>query len=147
MSLVGDNLTRPRPVATAYSGFFWEGARNGRLLIQRCGDCRLYVHPPGPICPRCGSSGVAPVEVSGRGTLYSFSTIRHLFHPAFKDDLPYIVARVELDEQADLVLITNLRRCAPDTARVGMPLRVTFEAVGEDVLPQFIPVDPAETSR
>lgn len=146
MNLGSVNFTRPRPVATAYSGFFWEGARAGRLLIQRCNDCRLYIHPPGPSCPRCGSSGLAPSEVSGLGTVYSFSTIHHLFHPAFKEDLPYIVARIELDEQAGLVLITNLRRCAPDAARVEMPVRVIFETVGADVLPQFVPRDTVERS-
>jgi uncharacterized OB-fold protein len=147
MSLVSKNVARPRPVATAYSGFFWEAARHGRLLIQRCSDCRWYLHPPGPICPRCWSSNLAPVEVSGRGTLYGFSTIRHLFHPAFKNDLPYIVARVELDEQVDLVLISNLRRCAPEAARIGMPVCVIFEAVGMDVLPQFVPAECVETTQ
>ena len=147
MSLTGSNWTRPRPVATAYSGFFWEGARDGRLLIQRCGECCFYQHPPGPICPRCGSSKLAPAEVSGGGTLYSFTTVRHSFHPAFTDDLPYVVARVELNEQADLFLMTNLRQCAPDAARVGMPVRVIFERVGADVLPQFIPADITEAER
>jgi uncharacterized protein len=146
MNSEGDNSTRPRPLATAYSGFYWEGARNGQLLIQRCADCMRYLHPPGPICPRCGSSPLQIAAVSGRGTLHSFTTVRHLFHPAFSDDLPYIIARVELEEQAGLFLVTNLRRCTPEAARTGMPLRVIFERVGLDILPQFIPANVAESS-
>ena len=139
MGLPGSNVSRPRPVATAYSAFFWDGARDGRLLIQRCAECRCYAHPPGPICSRCGSSNLSPEEVSGRGTVHSFTVVRHLFHPAFKEDLPYIVARIELEEQSDLVLIANLRDCPPEQARTDMAVQVVFETVGQDVLPQFAP--------
>jgi uncharacterized OB-fold protein len=139
VNMGGSNATRPRPLPTAYSAFFWDGAQAGRLLIQRCCDCKCYLHPPGPVCPRCLSEQLAPAEVSGRGVLYSFTTIRHLFHPAFRVDLPYIVARVELVEQAGLVLVANLRECSPEAAHIGMKLRVIFETVGADVLPQFTP--------
>lgn len=55
-----------------------------------------------------------------------------------------MVARIELEEQPDLVLITNLRDCAPEAARTGLRVRVVFEKVGEDVLPQFVPAEPVQ---
>ena len=147
MSLTNANPSRPRPIATNYSQFFWEGARRGKLLIQHCSVCRRYAHPPGPLCPNCGSAQVDPVEVSGRGTLHSFCRVHHLFHPAFKDDLPYFVARVELAEQTGLFFIANLRNCPQSAARVGLQVRVLFETVGEDVLPQFEPTESPESPR
>jgi uncharacterized OB-fold protein len=144
MSQTTPFLSRPRPVATSYSQFFWDGARRGQLLIQCCGACNRYAHPPGPICPSCGSREMGPVAVSGRGTLHSFCLIHHVFHPAFKDLTPYLVARVELDEQPELFLIANLRNCPREAARVGLPVRVLFETVGDDVLPQFEPAPTRE---
>lgn len=144
MSQTTPILSRPRPLATSYSQFFWDGARRGQLLIQRCAACSRFAHPPGPICPACGSQEIGPVAVSGRGRLHSFCLIHHVFHPAFKDLTPYFVARVELDEQSDLFLIANLQNCAREAARVGLPVRVIFEAVGEDVLPQFEPAPSPE---
>lgn len=141
------NLPAPRPIPTVYSRFFWEGARRGKLLIQRCASCGRYAHPPGPVCPRCGSAQLAPEEVSGRGRVHSYCVVRHTFHPAFRNQLPYFVARVELDEQPNLFLITNLRNCTRAEARVSLPVRVLFETVAEDVLPQFEPADPSERSQ
>ncbi len=139
MSVAGNNMSRPRPVMTPFSAFFWEGAKKGQLLLQFCGVCHRFQHPPGPTCIHCGSDAISNRQVSGEGKLDSFTVVRHLFHPAFADDLPYIVARVQLEEQADVFLITNLRDCAVDAAYVGMPVSVMFETVGEDVLPQFRP--------
>jgi hypothetical protein len=53
---------------------------------------------------------------------------------------------VELDDQAGLFLVTHLRRCAPEAARTGMPLRLIFERVGLDILPQFVPANVADSS-
>jgi uncharacterized OB-fold protein len=144
MTQNNSNSARPRPLATTYSRFFWEGARRGELLIQRCLACTRYMHPPGPICCHCGSEQITPVPVSGRGKVHSYTRVHHLFHPAFKDQLPYLVARIELDEQANLFLITNLRNCPHSAARVGLAVRVLFETIGEDVLPQFEPAAARE---
>lgn len=143
MSVATGNMTRPRPVLTPFNAFFWHGARDGRLMIQRCDCCRRYQHPPTASCIHCGSDDVTPTQVSGRGTLHSFTEVHHVFHPAFKADVPYIVARVAIEEQDDVFLFTNLRDCPSEAAFSGMPVQVIFEGVGEDVLPQFVPAPPA----
>jgi uncharacterized protein len=132
---------RPRPIPTPFSEFFWKGARAGRLMIQRCTDCSSYQHPPGPICTRCGSSAVDPTQVSGRGRVHSFTVVRHVFHEGFASLVPYMLARIELVEQKNLFLIANIVNCTPDDVRSGTELKVVFERRGDDVLPQFTPMD------
>lgn len=139
MAVPSGSVARPRPVLTPFNAFFWEAAKQHKLMIQRCDRCQRLQHPPAAACIHCVSDELTPSQVSGRGTLHSFTVIHHVFHPAFAQDVPYMVARVTLEEQDDVVLFTNLRECSETDAYAGMPLQVVFEQVGDDVLPQFVP--------
>ena len=124
--------------------FFWDAAKEHRLVIQRCDACRRYVHWPQLRCPSCGSGVLSPSEVSGRGTVYSYCVVHHIFNPAFADDVPYNIAIVELEEQKGLRLIANIVGCENDALRTGMAVEVTFEDREGYSLPQF---RPAEAGR
>ncbi len=119
--------------------FYWEGALAGRLMIQRCAACSRYQHPPAPACTRCLADDMVPTEVSGRGTLYTFIIAHQAFDAAFLDELPYVVALVELEEQPGLRLLTNILEAPHEDLKIGMPLEVTFERRGEWSLPKFRP--------
>lgn len=125
------------PALTAENRAYWTGGGRGLLLIGRCPACGLWVHPAGPVCPRCLNRDVAPVPVSGLGTVYSFTVNHQRWHPEL--EVPYVIVVVELDEQKGLRLTTNLRDCPVDEVRIGMRVRVCFEAHGEIHLPQFRP--------
>jgi uncharacterized protein len=114
--------------------FFWEGAAQGKLLLQRCGDCHTICHPPLPMCPACQSLHRSTSEASGRGTVYSWIQSRH---PTEPDAEGRIVALVELEEGVRLV--SNLRDTALDDVRVGMEVEVVFDDLGGFVAPQFRP--------
>ncbi|HEY1394047.1 MAG TPA: OB-fold domain-containing protein, partial [Methylibium sp.] len=132
---------RKLPALTPDTAPFWQGGANGTLLMHHCGGCNRWFHPPAPACPRCGSFDVAPRAVSGRGTVATF-TVNH--QPWTKDlRLPYVVAIVELAEQAGLRLVTNVVGCAPEDVCIDMPVRVRFEPHEEVWLPLFEP-DPRE---
>ena len=75
------------PVPDELTAFFWTGAAQGKLLIQRCDRCGFYVHWPRPCCKRCNSFELTPAEVSGRGTLYSYTVGVQAFHPWFESRL------------------------------------------------------------
>ena len=127
---------RLAPSMTADTQFFWDGAKNGLLLIQRCAGCRALRHPPRPMCPTCHSLDWTAVEASGRGTVYSFVMPRHPQMPFF--DEGYIVVLVELEE--GIRLVSNLVDVEHDDAWIGMPVRVRFDAFDDDVvLPVFVP--------
>lgn len=132
---------RPRPAVNLDNAFWFEAAREHRLVVQRCAQCGTLRHPPGPCCPECQSFEWDTVEASGRGTLYSYVVAHHPRHPAF--DFPLLIALVELEEGTRL--ITNLTGIDPDDVVIGMPLEVSWhDADAELTLPLFRPVtDPA----
>ena len=125
------------------TSFFWEGAREGELRIQRCQQCGTYIHTPRPVCRNCHGFDLAGEPVSGRATLYSYSIPHKGFHPFYVDRVPYTIATVELVEQPALQLLTRLVGMTREEIEIGMDLQVTFEALSEDlVLPLFEKVGP-----
>lgn len=132
---------RPRPAINLDNAFWFEAAREHRLVVQRCLACKTLRHPPGPCCPECQSFEWDTVEASGRGTLYSFVVAHHPRHPAF--DYPLLIAVVELDEGTRL--ITNLTGVTADDLTIGMPLEVEWLVADDDLtLPLFRPLDLQE---
>jgi uncharacterized OB-fold protein len=126
------------PEVTDRNRFFWTGGAEGELRFLRCDDCQYYIHPPVPICPNCHSKALTPEAVSGRATLHTYSVNHQAWMPG--PELPYVVAIVEIPEQAGVRLTTNLVNCPLDEVEIGMQLRVTFEARDEDVwIPLFEP--------
>ena len=129
-------VPRPAPLLTEDNAVFWDAAREGRLVAQRCGSCGRLRHPPRPMCPDCHSLDVEVITLSGRGTLYSYAILHHPRHPAF--DYPVLVALVELDEGVRMV--SNLVGLTPSDVEIGMVLEVEFEARGpEHAIPVFRP--------
>ena len=116
---------RLAPSPTPESEAFWTGGRNGDLLITRCRACGHFFHPPAPACWRCRSTDVAPEKVSGRATVAAFSVDRQPWIPGFEP--PYIVAIVELADEPDVRLITNVVDVEPEDMRIGIEVEVFFE--------------------
>ncbi len=117
---------------------FWQAAKDGRLLLRHCEDCRQTSYYPRPFCPRCWSERVRWMEASGRGTLYSWSVIYSNDQPPFKDRVPYVAAIVDLEEGPRMM--TNVVNCDFDALRVDMPVRLTFMEISDDFsIPVFTP--------
>jgi uncharacterized OB-fold protein len=133
--------TPPVPVPDSLSEAFWRGAREGRLVIQRCTSCGLCIHLPRPVCRRCRSFALGYEAVSGRGTVYSFTETHKAFHPFFVNRVPYLLASIELEEQRGLRVVSNLVRIDEPDVWFGMPVDVVFEALSPEVtIPVFAPV-------
>ncbi len=131
----GTGIPLPRP--TELSRPHWDGCREGVLRVQRCRECQTYVFIPEPFCTECQSEELEWVESSGRGTLYSMTTVYRPQRPEF--EIPYTVAIVELEE--GWYMLTNLVGCPPEEMRVGMQLEVTFRRMSDEVtLPLFRPL-------
>jgi hypothetical protein len=118
---------------------FWEAAAEERLLIQECSSCGEPQFFPRSWCHYCGSGDVEWIESEGRGHVHAHTVIRRATElPAFADEIPYVVAYVELDE--GVRMCTNVVDCDPEGIEHGMPVEVTFEPVDESVaLPVFRP--------
>lgn len=134
--MVTDRRPRPRPDDT--SRFYWDGAAEGRLLLQRCRSCGQMQFPPDVCCVHCQSDQFDHVEVSGRGRIYSYAVVDRPLHAGFVDAVPYVVALVELEEQPGLRLMANIVDTPAGTELAcGLPVEVVFEKRGEVTLPQF----------
>lgn len=123
------------PSITEMNRYFWCGGEDGRLHILRCSVCGTYIHPYAARCPQCRSADVAPQPVSGRGRVVSYTINHQPWAP--NQAVPYVVALVQLDEQANLRLMTNLPRTPLADVRHGMPVKVFFEQHGDIHLPLF----------
>lgn len=120
---------------------FWDAAHTGKLMLMACNACSKVYHYPRPVCPNCWSEDVAWREASGRATLYTFSTVHVNDLPPFKEQLPYVVAMVDLEEGVRFT--TQLVDCAAADARIGMALQVTFKPLTDEItLPVFRPAAP-----
>lgn len=114
---------------------FWTGGAEGELRIARCRDCGLWLHPPLPTCRRCRSCDIGTQAASGRGTVWSFTINRQANSPGLEP--AYVLAEVELEEQAGLRLLTTIVDCEDIT--IGMPVSVRFERAGDAWIPVFAP--------
>jgi uncharacterized OB-fold protein len=134
---VSHALTRPVPVVDDDSRAFWTGGATGKLLITSCAGCTKLFHPPGPICPHCSAREIGVVAVSGRGEVDAFTVVERPWIPGY--DTPYVVARVRLIEQHDIVLVSNIVECDPGDVRAGMAVEVLFEPRKDVFVPMFRP--------
>lgn len=118
---------------------FWDAAKEGRFLVKRCRSCGRAHYYPRPFCPHCWSGEVDWEDASGRGTLYTYSIVRVNDLPPFNERVPYVAAIVDLDEGPRAM--SNVVDHDEAELRIGMPLEVTFQDIGEDVtIPVFRPV-------
>jgi uncharacterized OB-fold protein len=127
----------PAPVVNADSRPYWEGAREGKLLLQRCGDCGTLRFFPRYLCTACGSDRTEWAEASGRGTVHSFTIVHRAAFPEFQARTPYVVALVDLEEGPRIM--TNIVGDDALAVSIGDAVVVEFEARGTDgaKVPQF----------
>ena len=134
---------RKLPLLTPETEAFWTGGKDGRLLIQRCTACGLYQHPPLPICSACRTETVEPEAVSGKGKVKTFTVNHQQWLPGLVE--PFVFAVVELDEQAELYVFSNIL-APPDKVRSGMRVAVCFEHHEDVWLPMFALEEAADAA-
>jgi uncharacterized OB-fold protein len=120
---------------------FWAGTREGRLLVQACGDCGTARFPPRWFCAACGSQVAAWRQVSGRARIWSWVVVHGPTLPAFADRTPFPVAVVELEDAPGLRMVGDLvaqpgaaiDSVAVGAVAIGAPVEVCFQPVDERV--------------
>ena len=130
---------KPLPQPNPDTKPFWDGCKEHQLRFQKCKVCGHIRWPAAIICPDCHAKETKWITAAGKGTVYSFTVYHQAFHPAFKDDIPYVTAIIALDEGPRL--LSNIVGCAPDEVYCDMPVEVIWEDVDEEFsLPKFSPV-------
>jgi hypothetical protein len=131
-------IPKPQPVMSEETAPFWEGTAKGELRVQRCAACGSLQLPASAVCSSCLSSDIAWIQVSGHGTVFSFTVVHHAFHPAFASEVPYVVADIELDEGP--VLTASIVDVDHAEVKIGMEVEARFRRLDEEyVLCVFTP--------
>ncbi len=130
------DATRIKPPLGHDNAWWWEMAAEGKLGIQCCSQCQTLRHPPRPMCHVCNSTEWHVVEASGRGTLNSFTVLRHPQFPGY--EYPLIIVLIDLEEGTRLT--SQLADCEPEDVSFGMPviMKIHEDADGFK-LPVFVP--------
>jgi uncharacterized OB-fold protein len=126
------------PAITPDTQPYWDGLRQGRLMLQCCAACRKVRHYPRPVCDACWSMEVDWIQASGQGSVHSWTITHYAFHSGYKGELPYLLLTVDLPEGVRMNAQT--RGMDPATVSIGMPVRIGFDAVTDTLtLPVFEP--------
>lgn len=132
-------VSKPIPIPDEITAPFYDGAREGRLMLQHCPSCNGWSFPVRERCPHCFAAGLQWRQASGRGTLYTFAIMHQVMNPGFAGAVPYNVSQIDLEE--GVRMISNVVGVANDALKIGMKLEAFFEDVGDGVsVPKFRPV-------
>jgi uncharacterized OB-fold protein len=133
-----DEWPKPLPGPDAVTAPYWKAASEGRLLIQECASCGHRQWYPRALCTHCGGDPDW-LECSGRGTVHTFTVIRQMGMRPFRDELPYVIAMVQLDEGP--LVFGNVTGCSIEDVAIGMPVEVWFTKAADEVgIPSWRPV-------
>ena len=116
---------------------YWTSGAHGRLSLLRSRSTGRWVHPFWNVSE--DDPDLAPEPVSGKGRVFTYTINEHVYNPRVPP--PTIIAIVQLDEQDDLRIVTNIVNCAPGDVEIGMPVSVLFEQHGDLFVPVFQPAD------
>ncbi len=134
---MGEKPRRPLPtLLEPDTQPFWEATKNHELRYQVCDDCDKIVFYPRRHCPHCMGLNLSWKTSQGEGAVYTYTVIRQIGHPAFRERAPYIIAWIDLDEGFRM-----LSTIVGDEITIGQRVRVTWDDQENDIsLPLFAPV-------
>ena len=127
-------VPRPYPYRDRDTAPFWEAQDQHELKFQRCSRCQAVRYLVGPLCPECRSFEFDWVASTGKGTIHSYTVVRHQTHPAFP--VPYTIVLVEMEEGPRV--IAQLRAADDAEFDIGAPVHVEWEDLPKQSLPVFV---------
>ncbi len=126
-------MSRPLPRPTAETKQFWDGCANGVVRYQRCGRCTAVQLIPRSLCANCQHDALDWHDATGLGTVLSHTTVHRAPTPAFREDAPYVIALIDMDE--GFRLMTNVAGGASALVAIGSRVRIGFRQVEGFALP------------
>ena len=137
------SAAKPLPRVNETTRPYWDGARAGRLLLQRCRSCAACIHYPRAWCPRCWKTDLEWVESCGRGRVVTFTVVHQAPFESYAAVAPYVLAVVRLDEGPQMM--TNVVGIAPADVTIDLAVEVVFEErAGGFRVPLFRPIGTSD---
>lgn len=121
------------PRASAYTQAFWDGCRENTLRYQNCRQCGTVQLIPRTVCTNCHAPDLQWNDSAGIGTILSYTTVYRAPTPAFKADVPYVIALIDMDE--GFRLMTNVRQRGDTAVSIGQRVTIGFEPRGDVTMP------------
>ncbi|MCP3028570.1 Zn-ribbon domain-containing OB-fold protein [Halobacillus sp. A5] len=131
------NISLPAPTITSVSQPFWDGIKEGRLMLQQCDQCSEWIFYPRAHCPHCFHCSLTWKEAAGAGILKTWSIIHRAGHPAWQEHTPYVVGVVQLTEGPSLLTHLNVNE---DELNYQMEVEMDIQNTGPHPLPFFKPI-------
>jgi len=127
---------KPVPELEGLHGEFYGFCKKHELRFQRCTSCNTWRHTPREICADCGSWDWEWTQSSGKGRVFTWTTVARALHPAFKDSCPLAPAIIEMEE--GVRILSNVTDCPPDELEMDMAVEVDFDDITDEItLPMF----------
>jgi uncharacterized protein len=112
---------------------FWDGAKEGKLMLPRCTSCSRVHFYPRMICPHCHSSSIEWIEASGEGYLYTFA-VQHRAFGGWADEAPFVTAYIDLKEgDRMLTVLRGVDPEKPEAIKIGSKCKIEFEQASDEV--------------
>lgn len=122
---------KPLPEIRPWTAPFWEGTKQGKLMLQRGKRTGKLIMYPKKYSPYDIDEELEWIESSGKGTIYTFSVVEKNAPTDFVGDLPFCVAIVELAE--GVRMCTNIVGCDIEKIKIGAPVHAVFKAVTDEI--------------
>lgn len=110
--------------------------RNWRLQKQRlglvgevCPHCQAKIFPARDVCPECGGEAKTAFKFSGKGEVYSFTTM-YSVPSGFEQNAPYTVALVKLEEGP--IITAQLTDVGEQEVKIGTPVEMVTRRIRQD---------------
>lgn len=129
-------MAKPLPIVDPSTKPYFDALKQRRLILRSCRACGQPHFYPRELCPHCYSDDLEWIDATGGGEIYSYTVAHRPAGPAFKEDVPYALAIVQLDEGPRMMTRIDGNRSA-----VAIGRRVSVHYVdAEDgfVLPHFV---------
>jgi uncharacterized OB-fold protein len=127
------DYNKPIPQPEPHSMPFWQGAREGKLMLPRCRDCGRVHWYPRLICPLCHSDNIEWIQGSGRGRVHTFA-VQHRAFGGWAEETPFVTAYIDLAEGDRMfTVLRGVDPNKPDLNWIGKPVQVEFERASDEV--------------
>ncbi|HJL51815.1 MAG TPA: Zn-ribbon domain-containing OB-fold protein [Arenicellales bacterium] len=124
---------KPIPSPGTHTRPFWDGAKEGKLMLPRCKDCMKVHWYPRFICPFCESMNLEWIEASGEGTVHTYA-VQHLAYGPWAEEAPYVTAYIDLAEgDRMLTVLRGVDASKPEEIQIGAKVKVEFDEASDDV--------------
>lgn len=131
---MNDTPAKPVPRPNGDTQPFWDACNEDRLIYQKCRNCGHAQFYPRSACVKCESADLEWVDAAPSGTVHSFTIVQRAPSPAFRGDVPYVLALIDLDDGFRMMM--NVIDGDPEDVAIGKPVRIVFEQRDGQKVPQ-----------